>query len=594
MEHIFYGYARKSTEEQNVTSFEVQLETLEETAKDNSMKFIGISETGSGTTLDNRIKLKELLDKLQDGDALGVYDSSRLTRDVFDGLRIVDQVKAHNAMLFMDGREIDLNNPQEILQLNLNNSINSYNVQMQKQKSLAGMKRKKENGNWIFSNRLLGYNIVGRNKKVKIEIVDSEAIIVKYIYDEYLKGLSLRKITQILNKQGHRTKEDKIFRVTTVRRILNNPLYKGYYPVVSNHKETVTSESKLIKSNYYQPIISEDIWNQALYSYRFIRRTNAPYFKYNYASYELSSLIHCKNCEELGKKSTFVHSYRKRLNKNPVEYYALNQHVEGCCCHRYTFKTESIEKVFRSCFFMFFMYSNELSSYVIEKKDLIEKLSKDINKRTSELAIKKKEIKKQKSKLYNFIIKVGEDEESEIAMNSLNKELLQIESAIQNLKYAFLENEEAYNEAIATYTEDTLVAYLLTDIASNKRNIYLNMIESAYVYPDNSLEIKFKNNKSFRVDTGPTRRGPTFLSEYLVDVFYNGQFQYRANIDTKNDKVEIADYMEEERIERINKLKNQREPFKSTLIGSPVEKARTALLKIENKITEIENNKVVN
>lgn len=45
----------------------------------------------------------------------------------------------------------------------------------------------------------------------------------------------------------------------------------------------------------------------------------------------------------------------------------------------------------------------------------------------------------------------------------------------------------------------------------------------------------------------------------------------------KRCKVEIVDYVVEERKQKINKLKNQMELFKYTLMSSPVEKARIAL-----------------
>ncbi|MBC7332810.1 MAG: recombinase family protein, partial [Synergistetes bacterium] len=63
------------------------------------------------------------------------------------------------------------------------------------------------------------------NKKIIIN--PKEAKIVKFIFETYLKEGYISKVVKALNKRGYKTKNGKDFIYTSIRHILENPIYAG-------------------------------------------------------------------------------------------------------------------------------------------------------------------------------------------------------------------------------------------------------------------------------------------------------------------------------------------------------------------------------
>jgi DNA invertase Pin-like site-specific DNA recombinase len=89
----------------------------------------------------------------------------------------------------------------------------------------TGMKQKARLGKGNLGSRVpFGYELMA-GKYIPIE---SEADIVKQIYQRYLNGNSLSKIARELNKLGLTTRIGKPWTVWNVRYILHNTVYAGY------------------------------------------------------------------------------------------------------------------------------------------------------------------------------------------------------------------------------------------------------------------------------------------------------------------------------------------------------------------------------
>ena len=127
-----------------------------------------------------------------------------------------------------------------------------------------GLKQSINRGIVLGNNNLLGYH----KDKGKLTIIEDEALIVKQIYNLFLKLThNYSQISRIINK----TYKQK-FTSTSIKRILTNPKYKGYYcgkkTEVINYKNSkrkyLSQEDWIIYQDYNKvpPIIAEDIWNQ--------------------------------------------------------------------------------------------------------------------------------------------------------------------------------------------------------------------------------------------------------------------------------------------------------------------------------------------
>lgn len=89
---------------------------------------------------------------------------------------------------------------------------------------------------------------------------ETESEIIILIYSLYIdRHMGYRKIVDYLNEHGYRTRESKVFGVSTVQRILENPIYIGKKRYKSFEGDAGDTQPYNVKLR----IISNDIFNQA-------------------------------------------------------------------------------------------------------------------------------------------------------------------------------------------------------------------------------------------------------------------------------------------------------------------------------------------
>jgi site-specific DNA recombinase len=103
------------------------------------------------------------------------------------------------------------------------------------------------NGGILGFNIPYGYNYINGN----LIINQDEAKYVKKIFDQYLKGMSMKKISNELNSKNIPTKQNKKWGPQTVSLILKNPIYCGFL-----HWEDYLNPSN------HDPIINNKIFNE--------------------------------------------------------------------------------------------------------------------------------------------------------------------------------------------------------------------------------------------------------------------------------------------------------------------------------------------
>lgn len=75
----------------------------------------------------------------------------------------------------VNGKIIDTNNPIDKLTLTIESAVSTYQRENPKLKSRIGIETVKENGEWIFTSRLYGYNCIGTKRLPEVKIIESEA-----------------------------------------------------------------------------------------------------------------------------------------------------------------------------------------------------------------------------------------------------------------------------------------------------------------------------------------------------------------------------------------------------------------------------------
>jgi len=142
----------------------------------------------------------------------------------------------------------------------------------------------------------LGYNV---NNDKKYEINESEAVIVRKIFDLYLNGHVTNTIANKLNELGFNGKTGKPFKPANLRDILANEKYSGTYffnKRISGkkHNRMYKDESEIIRIENGMPVIIEkevfEMVQRRLESTKKQPRTETKRF------YLLTGLITCGIC----------------------------------------------------------------------------------------------------------------------------------------------------------------------------------------------------------------------------------------------------------------------------------------------------------
>jgi site-specific DNA recombinase len=236
-------YTRKSTEdglEQEFNSLDAQYEAC--TAYALSQRHEGwvvvperYDDGGfSGGSL-QRPGLKRLLADIAAGkvDTILVYKIDRLTRSLADFAKIVEVLDQANASFVSITQSFNTTTSMGRLTLNMLLSFAQFEREVTGERIRDKIAASKRKGLWMGGPVPLGYAVENR----KLVVSQSEADLVRHIYQRYLELGSVVELADELNQQGRRTKVQQrasgphrggcVFRRGTLYHLLSNRIYLG-------------------------------------------------------------------------------------------------------------------------------------------------------------------------------------------------------------------------------------------------------------------------------------------------------------------------------------------------------------------------------
>lgn len=265
-------YTRKSSEEgleQDFNSLDAQREACEayiKSQKHEGWKLIEkqYNDGGfSGGTM-NRPAFQDLLQDVENGkvDIVVVYKVDRLTRSLMDFSKIVDIFDKHETSFVSITQQFNTTTSMGRLTLNILLSFAQFEREVTGERIRDKFAASKKKGMWINGMPPMGYV----KKDGKLEIKQSEAKIVKLIFDKYLEIGNVPDLVKYLKENNINTRSGKNFYKGHLYRILQNKAYIG----------------KIVhKNNIYEglqkPIIDLDIFEktQNLLAQNALNRKNA-------------------------------------------------------------------------------------------------------------------------------------------------------------------------------------------------------------------------------------------------------------------------------------------------------------------------------
>jgi site-specific DNA recombinase len=178
----------------------------------------------SGGTLE-RPALRRLLRDIEVGkiDAVVCYRIDRLTRALTDFTKLVEILDRHSISLVSITESFNTATSLGRLNLHMILSFAQYERELAGERIRDKFLQSRKRGMWMGGHAPLGYDVRDR----KLIVNETEAALVRHIFDRFLQVGSATRLVQELNAAGHRTKRGKTFDKGVLYKLLNNRTYVG-------------------------------------------------------------------------------------------------------------------------------------------------------------------------------------------------------------------------------------------------------------------------------------------------------------------------------------------------------------------------------
>lgn len=297
-------------------------------------------------------------------DLLITKEVSRFSRDTIDSLLYTRKLLEYDVCVYFLSDNIITASSDGELRLTIMSSMAQDEVRKISERTKFGFKRSLEKGVVLGTDNIWGY----KKNKGKLIIDEEEAPCIKAIFDLYANDskIGLKKLSTILKEKGYINHNGNPIHPNTLKHIIQNPKYKGYYTgglstVVDyrSKKRNFNNQSEWKVYKDYEkvpPIVSEELWEKANQKLLARSKKSKMYQKHQ-NMYALSGKIYCDK-----HKCGFIRKIRHYKNRDDVIYwYCADFHKNGKkkCIPAY-FKEDNLYDILLSIFRKYEIYKEEI------------------------------------------------------------------------------------------------------------------------------------------------------------------------------------------------------------------------------------------
>ena len=518
-------YARFSSHNQTEQSIEGQLKTCYEFAQKNGYTIVGeyIDRAISGTTDARPDFLRMIEDSAKKGfQYVLVYQLDRFARNRYDSATYKAKLKK-NGVRVLSARENITDDASGILVEGLLESMAEYYSAELAQKIRRGMAINAEKCLANGSNPGLGFKVAPD----KHYIIDEEtAPIVVRIFEEYAAGKTVTEICESLNNQGVRTSRGAMFNKNSLRKMLQNKRYIGYY--LYKDIETPGGMPRIISDDLFYKV--QEIMT---------KNRKAPARTKAKQEYLLTTKLFCGKCRDMmtGVKGT--------SHTGAAYYYYKCNNAKKKQCDKKAVQKDYIEDlVIAEC-------RKQLTPANIDKiahevVALCEREKDNTNLRRIEKLMRENERKQR-----NLMSAVAECDIDSVR-KSLYVEIARLTTELDTLK-----NEYAIEQAGAVSLTITEVKFFLTQLRKGRaddisyRKTLINVFVNAIYLYDDKLVIFFNSgDKPVTIDDELLDQiensagfvfGALGSTKWTLDehLFFQRRFRHRSSLLMSKQKMRV-------------------------------------------------------
>lgn len=499
-------YCRVSTDSDvQLNSLDNQLEYYENYIKSKpKWIFSGgyIEEGKTGVRVDVRPSFKKMIHDAKNNkfDLIITKEVSRFARDLEDSIHYIRELKDSGVGVFFENQNLNTFDSNSELILNI-----MFNLAQDESRKLSsrvkfGHRQAIENGHVLGSSNITGY----KKDNCKLVIVEKEAKFIKTLFELYASGkYGFQKLSKRLSELGYLNKKGKLYDKDSLKRMIENPKYKGYYRAktyeildyrTKRRKKNSLDEQVLYKckDGSIPAIISEELWDQAN---KILKSRTKGYENNNYWSgglkYAFSSKIYCKE-----HNTNFQRSHGSKNKNRPTWSCSMYlQHRLAAC------ESPIIAEID-----LYNIISSIMNNIIPQKKSIIDNMLKlyenidrndDYYKELELLNTNIKIIEEKKSMALDLVFNGDISKESlkiqfekydqkiksfKVKKTMILKQIERLKSNHDNLDIMtkLIEDEingGSLNEFIRKFLDEIIVSKINGDRYNIKLDIYLDLLE---------------------------------------------------------------------------------------------------------------------
>lgn len=324
---LYIRLSKDDGDKEESESVQNQRKILNTYAKENKFKVYDeyVDDGYTGTNF-NRPGFKRMIEDVEKGKINMIISKtlSRLGRDYIETGRYIESYfpeKNIRYIAILD--DIDTFLDKNCDTIAFKNIMNDYYAKETSKNIKKTKHRKREEGVYYTTFAPFGYKKI--DKVGNLEIVESQAVLIRRIFNMFLAGKGTYQIATLLNEEkvlppglqmdmntvkNYMTNTTDKWRHGTIRRILENPFYIG--DCVQNKTSTISYKSKkrfrnsqedyVVFKNHHKPIIDIETWNKTQTILKNRKNT-----KIRDTDVLLKGLVYCSHCNAKYVFLTRVH-----------------------------------------------------------------------------------------------------------------------------------------------------------------------------------------------------------------------------------------------------------------------------------------------